>query len=103
MKNHYTAICLSLLLLTGAGCSMVQHPDQTAGSYIDDVSISNSIRAKYVTNNMVNGYAIKVETLRGVVQLSGFADSVGEKNTAERLANEVNGVRQVHNDIIVKP
>ena len=103
MKNHYTALFISLTLLTSAGCSMIQHPDQTAGSYIDDVSISNSIRAKYLANNMVNGYAIKVETLRGVVQLSGFADSMSEKITAERLANEVNGVRQIHNDIIVKP
>jgi hypothetical protein len=106
MKNHYTksaaALCLGLAVLLGTSCSMINHPNQTAGSYIDDVTISNSIRARYIENKMVSAYAIKVETLGGVVQLSGFASSRDERNVAERLANEVGGVKEVHNDIIVK-
>lgn len=106
MKNHYTksaaALCLGLAVLLGTSCSMINHPNQTAGSYIDDVTISNSIRARYIESKMVSAYAIKVETLGGVVQLSGFASSRDERNVAERLANEVGGVKEVHNDIIVK-
>ena len=98
------AISITLLTaFTSTGCSMIKHPNQTAGSYIDDVTISNSIRARYVGDNLVSAYAIKVETLRGVVQLSGFANSQAERTTAERIARDVNGVRDVRNDIIVKP
>ena len=46
--------------------------------------------------------AISVETLKGVVQLSGFAKSAQEKADAERLARAVSGVQSVKNDIVVR-
>jgi hyperosmotically inducible periplasmic protein len=36
------------------------------------------------------------------VQLSGFAKSADEKNTAERLAANVPGVVAVRNDIVIR-
>jgi osmotically-inducible protein OsmY len=106
-KNHLKlTAAISIVLFTAfttAGCSMLQHPNQSAGSYIDDVTISNSIRARFIGNNLVSAYAIKVETLRGVVQLSGFANNQTERTAAERIARDVNGVIDVRNDIIVKP
>jgi osmotically-inducible protein OsmY len=46
--------------------------------------------------------AISVETLKGTVQLSGFAKSLDEKMSAERLARTVAGVTTVQNDIVVR-
>jgi osmotically-inducible protein OsmY len=46
--------------------------------------------------------AISVDTMKGVVQLSGFAKSADERMMAERLARATSGVQGVHNDIIVK-
>jgi osmotically-inducible protein OsmY len=46
--------------------------------------------------------AISVETLKGVVQLSGFAKTADERAMAERLARGVSGVRSVKNDIVVR-
>ena len=46
--------------------------------------------------------AISVETLKGVVQLSGFAKSAEEKAMAERLARSTSGVVSVRNDIIIR-
>jgi osmotically-inducible protein OsmY len=40
--------------------------------------------------------------LKGTVQLSGFAKSLDEKMTAERLARSVSGVVAVQNDIVVR-
>jgi osmotically-inducible protein OsmY len=47
--------------------------------------------------------AIQVETLKGVVQLSGFAKSTAERTAATNIASRVPGVKRVINDIVVKP
>jgi osmotically-inducible protein OsmY len=46
---------------------------------------------------------INVETLKGVVQLSGFATSQAEKDKAAAIARSVPDVRSVQNDIVVRP
>jgi osmotically-inducible protein OsmY len=51
----------------------------------------------------VSGTSISVETLNGTVMLSGFAKTVKEKDTAERIAKNVNGVKAVSNKIDVRP
>ena len=50
----------------------------------------------------VSGLAINVETFKGTVQLSGFANSVDERQRAEELAGSVEGVQSVQNDIRLK-
>jgi len=44
-----------------------------------------------------------VETLNGTVQLSGFAKSQSEKNQAEVLARSAKNVRDVRNNLVVRP
>ena len=58
---------------------------------------------RFVESRMVSMQAIDVETLKGVVQLSGFANSQSERNEADRIARSVSGVRDVRNNIIVRP
>jgi osmotically-inducible protein OsmY len=45
---------------------------------------------------------VNVETNRGVVQLSGFADSDEQASRAVTAAKKVGGVRSVKNDIRIK-
>ena len=45
---------------------------------------------------------IHVETMKQVVQLSGFVDSAAHKAEAESVARGVDGVVDVKNDIIVQ-
>ena len=72
-------------------------------NFIRATTISNSIRMRFVESRMVSMQAIDVETLKGVVQLSGFANSQSERNEADRIARSVSGVRDVRNNIIVRP
>ena len=51
----------------------------------------------------MSGTSISVETLNGTVMLSGFAKNAKEKDTAERIAKNVKGVKAVNNKIEVKP
>lgn len=87
-------------VFTTTGCAVVRD-QQTVGSYIDDATLTTRVKAKFAENTTVSALAIKVETLEGVVQLSGFAKSNTERTLAETLARSTSGVKGVRNDIIV--
>lgn len=98
---------LAFAILAGAtivttGCAVIRG-QETAGAYVDDVAITTAVKAKFVEDKSVDAGAIKVQTLNGTVQLSGFAKSNTEKAQAETLARNTKGVRQVMNDLIVRP
>lgn len=88
-------------LLVGSGCAVVRD-QQTVGSYVDDATLTTQVKAKFAEDPTVSAMAIGVETLKGVVQLSGFAKTADEKARAESLARGVNGVVSVRNNIIVR-
>lgn len=46
--------------------------------------------------------AISVETLKGTVQLSGFAKSAAERSRAADIARSTPGVHAVKNDIVIR-
>jgi hyperosmotically inducible protein len=96
------ATVLVAAFLTLGGCA-VTRGQETVGAYVDDTSITTQIKARYVDNKDVDAVAISVETLNGVVMLSGFAKSQAERSNAEMLARKVTGVRNVRNEIVVRP
>ncbi len=105
MKPFSRRLAIALLAgatLAGTGCAVVRG-QESAGDYGDDVSTTTAVKAKFVEDKTVDAAAIKVETLRGTVQLSGFAKSNAEKAQAEYLARNTKGVRSVRNDIVVRP
>ncbi|MDP3136477.1 MAG: BON domain-containing protein [Burkholderiaceae bacterium] len=98
---------IALATLTGialitSGCA-VMRGQETVGAYVDDASITTSVKAKMVSDKSVDAGAISVETLNGTVSLSGFAKSSVEKAQAEYLARNTNGVRSVRNNLVVRP
>jgi osmotically-inducible protein OsmY len=106
MKHHSTiastVLATTLTMLLASGCA-VTRDQQTVGSYIDDSAITSSIKARFVDNKQVDASSISVETLKGVVLLSGFAKNSTEKSTAETIARNVKGVTSVRNEIVVRP
>ncbi|WP_342618357.1 BON domain-containing protein [Rhodoferax sp. GW822-FHT02A01] len=92
----------AVVMLTATGCA-VQRGQETVGAYVDDASITSLVKSRFIENKQVDASAISVETLKGTVQLSGFAKSSTERNTAEAIARGVKGVNSVKNDIVVRP
>ena len=100
--RHILMAAVSAVALLGAtGCAVVRD-QQSVGTYIDDAALTTRVKAKFAEDKVVSAMAINVETLKGVVQLSGFAKSAEERSTAERLARSTSGVVDVRNDIIVR-
>lgn len=102
LRTTLNAFAVSAALLALSGCA-VTRGQETVGAYIDDTAITSSVKARYVGNADVDASSISVETLNGVVVLSGFAKNTKEKTTAQSIATQVNGVKSVKNDIIVRP
>jgi len=99
------AIALAVLLgatLVSTGCS-VMRGQESASNYVDDAAITTAVKAKFVEDKTVDAGAINVETLKGTVALSGFAKSGAERSHAEQLARNVKGVREVRNNLTVRP
>ena len=91
-----------IAIVTASGCA-VSRGQETVGAYVDDASITTSVKARYVDNKDVDAASIKVETLNGTVMLSGFAKNATERSTAETIASNVKGVKSVKNSIAVRP
>jgi hyperosmotically inducible protein len=99
----------SLLALMGVvavggvtgGCAATRTHDST-GEYIDDTGITTKVKTALLKDDMVKSFEIKVETMKGVVQLSGFVDNPDQKYAAGKDAASVAGVTDVNNNLIVK-
>ena len=102
LRTPLIAAMAALVLLSTAGCA-VTRGQETVGAYVDDATITTKIKARFIDNKDVDASAISVETLNGTVMLSGFAKNMTEKSMAEKLAREVSGVKQVKNEIAIRP
>jgi hyperosmotically inducible protein len=96
------AMVATMAVLGTAGCAVERH-QETVGAYVDDTAITTKVKAKFADDPTVSAMAIKVDTMKGVVQLSGFAKSPEERMMAERIARDTSGVQGVRNDIVVRP
>jgi hyperosmotically inducible protein len=81
---------------------LVRTQERSAGAVVDDSAITTKVKAALIANKTTQAHQIDVATREGVVQLSGFVDDSTEKATAESLARDVAGVRDVRNELEVK-
>ncbi|RUO63278.1 hyperosmotically inducible protein [Pseudidiomarina planktonica] len=132
MKNFKMALPTSLIalsMLTVAGCSeaeteraeyeaenaaqqtenkaekagtYAERKAEDAGEYIDDAVITTKVKAIIFEDDNLSSMDINVETSNGIVQLSGFVEDSADIDTAENLAETVEGVKDIENDIQVR-
>jgi hyperosmotically inducible protein len=79
----------------------IQVGDKTVGQSVDDKFITTKIKSKLTVSGDLNPFNIDVDTVNGVVTLSGRVAKPEAKAEAERLARETEGVREVRNNIQV--
>ena len=99
----------SLLALIGAlafgglsgGCTKPSTSDST-GQYVDDTVITTKVKSALLGDDWVKSFAVSIETVKGVVQLSGFVNTSDQKSAAGKDASAIPGVKSVKNDLIVK-
>lgn len=97
-QSFLFAIALLVPVLAGCSGSPVR---ESTGEYFDDTIITAKVSTQLIGRS-VNLAKIKVETFKGKVQLSGFAETDQEKRSAADIAKSVNGVKEVVNDILIE-
>lgn len=83
-------------VLLGACGSLVR--DQSTGEFVDDSVITSRVKARLAGEPGVSALAISVDTLNGVVILSGFVQTEGQREKAIAAARGIPGVREVKGD-----
>lgn len=101
LAHFLKSIFASLLILSLVACAPTAKREGT-GEYIDDALITTKVKAALAADPDVKATEVKVETFKGMVQLSGFVSSRESVQKAIDLSRGVAGVRGVKNDMVVK-
>lgn len=103
------AVAFAAVALLGAGaCNRAEQPaerQQTAaepGGQSDTV-ITTNVQARYYADQTVRGRHIDVSTSNGVVTLRGAVGSDASRNQAIQIARQVEGVRDVRDELHIEP
>ena len=75
---------------------------EKAGVAIDDAEITAKVKAAIFAEPDLKTLQISVDTVKGVVTLSGSVDSLLSSDRAKALAGAVTGVKQVENLLVLK-
>ncbi|MBF0490044.1 MAG: BON domain-containing protein [Candidatus Omnitrophica bacterium] len=78
-------------------------PEQTLGEKIDDASITAQVKMAFLSHHSTSAFKTGVSTTDGVVTLSGDALSGAGKDMSTKVAQNINGVVRVINDMTVNP
>jgi hyperosmotically inducible periplasmic protein len=94
--------CAPAVVGGGAAVGYKAATDQrTAGTQIDDAAITTKIKASLFDDLLLKSSKIDVDTLNGVVTLTGILNSQGEIDRAVRIAKNVPQVQRVKNQLKV--
>jgi osmotically-inducible protein OsmY len=73
-------------------------------AFVEDSVLEAKVKTALINQlGLADAFKIEVEAKDGVVQLSGFINNEVNKELAGQVARNVDGVKEVVNNIIVKP
>ena len=103
-QRNWEAVILACCFIAPMGLAYADNLDQVHPmNIVRDSAITSLVRANLAAEHSVKLKDVKVETDdKGVVWLSGEADSQTSINLAEAIARNTSGVVAVRNQIIVK-
>lgn len=113
MQNYFVwALCCGLVSISlgctaavvgggAAGGYAVGSDERSAATMLDDAAITAKVKTELIGEKNVKARNIDVDTVAGVVVLSGYVDSQQEANRAGLVAKSVSGVVRVKNELRV--
>ena len=82
------------------GCAVTGGRESTS-QYAKDKEIAARIKSQLYADSLTKATEIEVQSLKGIVQLSGFVDNQAARNRAEQIAVTTPGVVQVYNSLLL--
>jgi hyperosmotically inducible periplasmic protein len=94
------ATALSVCMAAGAAAAGDPTPhSDSVGAAVSDSAITAKVKSSFLGDDRLKGSHIKVVTTNGVVTLTGTAASSESKSAADEIAEAVNGVRSVDDQL----
>jgi hyperosmotically inducible periplasmic protein len=94
-------VAVVTVLFAAPGLSGAQTRDTS--TIVNDAWITTQVYARFFMDSDIKGRNIKVETVSGIVTLSGNVQSSAERNQAVAEAKAVEGVKQVVDKLTLAP
>ena len=82
--------------------AQVERQAERAAVVLDDASVTVKVKSALIADPNLKGLAIDVDTTQNVVTISGTVATEAARGDAERVAKQVEGVREVKNNLLVK-
>ena len=83
---------------------MIRDANRTAGQAVDDTVIAAKVKGELAgKSGFSTATQVNVEVNSGIVELSGFVSNADERAKAASIARSVPGVKDVRNNIALKP
>lgn len=102
IRSLVAALAIVTCVPALTACSSTATSEST-GQYVDSSVITAKVHTAIARSDKLSVFDIGVTTYKDVVQLSGYVDSEDQKELAGKLARGVAGVKEVHNNIQIKP
>ena len=99
--KRFISFFFIMALASALGCASTS-TQEGAGEYVDDTVITSKVKSAIFGEPTLKSAEINVETFKGIVQLSGFVNSVADQRKALDLARSVPGVKSVKDDMRLK-
>jgi osmotically-inducible protein OsmY len=77
-------------------------PHERIGEKVDDASITAQIKTSLLFRKSTHALSTRVRTRDGVVTLHGEARNLAEKDLATKVAEDIKGVKAVHNRMTLR-
>lgn len=96
----FTTWCFALALLGAVGCQSTT--GKSVGQTMTDTGITASVQGKLTGDKASNFSRIDVDTERGIVTLNGVVQTTQDRERAESLAKQVQGIRGLNNNLQIQ-
>lgn len=104
MNNvNRTMKAMLVVLLMSLGACAATETSRSTGEVIDDTAIAGKIKSALAADQVTDAVDIDVEVDKARVQLNGVVDSQRERDRAEQIARETDGVASVDNNLEINP
>ena len=92
---------VTLLICVLNGCQTIR--EKASGPEFEDAKMTAIIKGQLAREDQATLRAVTVDVDDGVVKLKGTVNSAQKKAKAEEIARKVDGVKNVVNNLEVKP
>jgi len=102
MRSRVLTLIVAVMAMGAMAACAPTRTQKTVGEQLDDSAVTAKVKTALARDPATSAFRIEVETFRGEVQLNGFVESQQAKARAAELAQAIDGVRAVENNLNVK-